>query len=141
MELRIANCCGSCKHVNQPKKPEDHAPHYTVAKTERWCYKHGIPVTRETVCDEFELESKKGAIPAFKRILAFNKKLENIIKIKNWMEANNVKTITYGTYDFSIVNDKIHYKYNNWKNSGWYLVSCKESIAYENLVKAYESHK
>ena len=140
MELRIANCCGACKHVNQPKKPEDHAAHYTIAKTERWCYKHGIPVTRETVCDDFELESKKGAMPAFKRILAFNKKLENIIKIKNWMEEHNIQIITYGTYDFSIVNDKIHYKYNNWKDSRWYLVSCKESGAYKNLVKAYENY-
>lgn len=140
MELRIANCCGACKYVNQPKKYEDHAAHYTVAKTERWCYKHGIPVTRETVCDEFELEDKKGAVPAFKRILAFNRKLEKIIEIKNWMEENNIQTITYDTYDFSVVNNKIHYKWNDWKDSNWYLVSCKESTAYEKLIKAFENY-
>lgn len=140
MELRIANCCGACKHVNRPKKPEDHDPYYSVAKTERWCYKHGIPVTRETVCDEFELDSKKGAVPAFKRILAFNRKLEKIIEIKNWMEENNIQTITYDTYDFSVVNNKIHYKWNDWKDSGWYLVSCKESTAYEKLIKAFENY-
>jgi|GEM_PF-6417618 len=146
MELRIANCCGACKYVNRPKKPEDHAVHYTVAKTERWCYKHGVLVTRETVCDEFELESKRGAIPAFKRILAFNKKLEKIIEIKNWMEENKIEKITYSDYDFSIVNGKVCYRWNNWKwnDSGcsdWHLVSCRKSNSYEKLIKAYENYK
>lgn len=140
MELRIANCCGVCKYINQPKKPEDHAAHYTIAKTERWCYKRGIPVTRETVCNEFELETKRGGVPAFKRILSFNKKLEKIIEIKNWMEENNIEKITYKDYDFSIINDKVCYKWNDWECSKWYLVSCKESSAYEKLVKAYENY-
>jgi hypothetical protein len=140
MEIKIAQCCGACKYVNIPKKPEDHAAYYTVAKTERWCYKHGIPVTRETVCDEFEIENKKGAVPAFKRILAFNKKLEEIIRIKNWMEENNILSIKYSTYEFSIVKGKVYYRYTDW-NSDWYLVSCKESNGYERLIKAYEEYR
>lgn len=142
MELKIAICCGSCKHVNKPKISEDHAAHYSVAKTERWCYKNNIVVTRESVCNNHELENKKGAVPAFKRILAFNKKLEKIITIKKWMEENNISIITDGNRDFSIVNDKIHYKYNDWKDikSGWYLVSCKDRDDCDRLVKAYENY-
>lgn len=141
MELRIANCCGACKYVNRPKKPEDHAAHYTVAKTERWCYKYGIPVTRETVCDEFELETKRGAYSAFKRILAFNKKLEKIIEVKKWMKENNIEKITHRDYDFSVINDKLCYRWNDWKDSKWYILSCKESEAYKKLIKAYENNK
>ena len=142
MEIRIAHCCRACKHSSKPKKPEDHAAYYSVAKTERWCYKHGINITRETVCDEFEIENKKGAVPAFKRILAFNKKLEKIIEIKNWMQNSSIDVITYDRLDFAIVDDKIHYKYNNWKDmkSPWYLVSCKDSGGYNELLKAYEKH-
>jgi hypothetical protein len=141
MNLRIAECCGSCKHSNKPKKPEDHAAHYSVAKTERWCYKNGIPVTRESVCDNYEMETKKGAVPAFKRILAFNKKLEKIIEVKNWMEENNIEKITYRNYDFAIVNGKVCYRWNDWKDSSWYLVSCKDSQDCDRLVKAVEEYK
>lgn len=38
MNLKIGNSCGSCIHSNRPKIPREHAAHYEVAKTERWCY-------------------------------------------------------------------------------------------------------
>lgn len=144
MELRIAKCCGACKHVNKPKIPEDHIAHYSVAKTERWCYKHGRPVTREAVCNDFEWENKKGAVPAFKRILAFNKKLEEIIRIKNWIVENNIeKLIYYEKPDrpymiFKIIDDKICYKYSGF--GSYNIVSCKAKNEYEKLVQAYKQY-
>lgn len=148
MELRIAQCCGACKYVNQPKIPEPHTAHYTVAKTERWCYKHGISVTRETVCNDYEQETKKGAVPAFKRILAFNKKLKKIMEIKDWMIKNSISILIY--YDkpghenmkFSIIDNKIYYSWCNLSYSdAWHIVSCKSNYEYEKLLEAVKQYQ
>ena len=143
MELLLAKCCGSCKHVNKPKQPENHAPHYFVAKTERWCYKYEMHVTRESYCAEgYELEVKKGASPAFKRILKFNEKLIKIIKIKEWMVKNNIKELKdnepYPCY-FQIINNRLKraYRYNECMTK-WKIVSAKEKNSYNRLIKAYE---
>lgn len=86
--LRIAECCGNCKHVSRPKAPaEPHAAHYNVAKTERWCYKYNRNITRETVCDGFELESKKGGVAACKRAFSFNQKAEEINELRDRMKT------------------------------------------------------
>ena len=58
-ELKIANCCGNCKYVSRPKQPSEHEAYYNVAKTERWCYLHNWYITRETVCDDFEIKKNK----------------------------------------------------------------------------------
>ena len=90
-ELKIANCCGNCKHVSRPKQPsETHEAYYNVAKTERWCYLHNWHITRETVCDDFELEPKKGGASACKRVFAFNKKVETITALRERMKNGNV---------------------------------------------------
>ena len=90
-ELKIANCCGNCKHVSRPKQPsETHEAYYNVAKTERWGYLHNWHITRETVCDDFELESKKGGASACKRVFAFNKKVEKIVALRERMKNGNV---------------------------------------------------
>ena len=143
MNLRLAECCGSCIHVNRPKKPEDHAAHYSVAKTERWCFKHSIPTMREAVCDSFELEKKKGANPAFKRILSQNKKLQQIIEIKNYMVENKIERIDKGYYDYyyAVVDDRLCECYisSYTGNINVSTVSCKEDII--RLLDAYERHK
>lgn len=150
MNLRIADCCGACVHVDVPKKPEDHAPHYSVAKTERWCFKHGVPVTRESVCDDFTLETKKGAVLAFKRILAFNRKLTQIISIKDWMEQNQVEELVYynncggrkiPNMVFTIRDGKIAGRFcsSNW--GSWSTVSCKQAGDYKRLLEAYKEEK
>lgn len=59
MELEFGRCCGNCVHCNRPKQPQDHEAHYMVAKTERWCFNHKCYITRESVCESFELEEKK----------------------------------------------------------------------------------
>lgn len=144
MNLRLANCCGSCKHVNKPKKPEEHAAHYTVAKTERWCFKHGIPTMREALCDDYEFESKRGANPAFKRILKQNEKLNKIIEIKKYMQTKNINELYYPSeekprYIFFIAQDKIYYRYQGFSN--WAsVVKFKDANPYKELVEAYESY-
>ena len=75
IELKFAKCCGNCIHSSRPKKPEDHAAHYDVSKTERWCYLHNQYITRECVCDSFDQDNKRGGVPACKRVFAFNRKL------------------------------------------------------------------
>ena len=74
-ELKFAQCCGNCTHSSRPKKPDDHAAHYDVAKTESWCYLHNQHITRECVCGDFEQDNKRGGVPACKRVFAFNNKL------------------------------------------------------------------
>lgn len=89
--LEIAKCCGNCKHVSRPKTPnETHEAYYNVAKTERWCYLHNWYITRETVCNDFELEPKKGGAVACKRVFAFNTKAEKIIALRERMKKGNV---------------------------------------------------
>lgn len=89
-ELKIASCCGNCKHVSRPKQPSEHEAYYSVAKTERWCYLHNWYITRETVCDDFELEPKKGGAVACKRVFAFNAKVEKIVALRERMKNGNV---------------------------------------------------
>lgn len=97
--LRIAECCGNCKHASRPKAPaETHEAYYNVAKTERWCYKYNRHITRETVCDGFELEPKKGGAAACKRAFAFNKKVEEINALRERMRQLGVGHTPYMGY-------------------------------------------
>jgi hypothetical protein len=145
MELKISSCCGACKYSNKPKTPDEtHAPHYTIAKTERWCFKHEVHTIREATCTDFEMETKKGAVPAYKRILTFNKKLSNIIRIKEWMQQNSIEVLYYYENDkpytmFKILDNKI--KSNSCKyNFTWETISSKQTHDYEQLLKAYEQY-
>lgn len=106
--LRIAECCGNCRHVSRPKAPaEPHEAHYNVAKTERWCYKYNRHITRETVCDGFELEPKKGGAAACKRAFAFNKKVEEINEIRDRMKRLGIDyALRGGNRRFSILPDR-----------------------------------
>lgn len=91
-ELKFAQCCGNCIHSSRPKKPNDYAAHYDVAKTERWCYLHSQHITRECVCDSFEQDNKRGGVPACKRVFAFNNKLALYYKILSFVKEK------YGEY-------------------------------------------
>ena len=95
-ELTIAECCGNCVHVSRPKHPDDHMAFYEVAKTERWCYKHNWHITRECVCQDFELESKKGGVPACKRAFAFNKKAQEINELRERMKRLGIPYVYEG---------------------------------------------
>jgi hypothetical protein len=96
------------------------------------------------VCADFEMEIKKGAVPAYKRILAFNKKLTNIINIKEWMQQNSIEVLYYYENStphtmFKILENKI--KSNSCKyNFTWETVSSKETTYYEQLLKAHEQY-
>ncbi len=97
VKLEIAKCCGSCKHINKPKEPEDHAAHYTVAKTERWCHKFGIPTMREAYCKEgYELASGRCAAKTnLGRIQKQNERLQRVINVSTWMKDNKIDKIPY----------------------------------------------
>jgi hypothetical protein len=97
--LRFAECCGNCVHCNRPKQPSDHAAHYTVAKTQRWCYHHKFRTTREAVCDNFELEQKKGGIPAIKRVLNFHKRAERIKGLAEKMKDREIEVFGYTIFE------------------------------------------
>jgi len=97
MKLEIAKCCGTCIHCNKPKQPEEHAAHYMVAKTERWCYLNKLNTTRECVCENYEIDTKKGGVRACKRIFSFNDRAERILKLVNKMKEFNIEELnTYG---------------------------------------------
>ncbi|MFW6247213.1 MAG: hypothetical protein ACOC22_03530, partial [bacterium] len=102
MELRIGKSCGSCIHTNKPKTPRDHAAHYEVAKTERWCFKHNCHVTRETVCDDYD-GVNRSAKTNFTRIKKFNDRIETVKLILDKI-GDRVITIN-------------HWKY--YKKDGW----------------------
>lgn len=129
--LQIAKCCGTCISANEKKRdiPGDHAPHYTVAKTERWCSKFKIPTVREAVCDEWTLCEKRGGEPAVKRALSQNRRLAEIVKLHKRLEKEPV--IFWRSYAFSLINGRVNYRWGN--GSVWHQVSCKESAFDEFL--------
>ena len=107
-ELKYAQCCGNCIHSNKPKKPEDHEAHYMVAKTQRWCYKHKMRCTRECVCEDFELETKKGGVPAIKRILKFNDRANRIKEVAQMMKDKGLKIIDCENRTFTEIDGWLH---------------------------------
>lgn len=113
--LKYAQCCGNCVYCNRPKRPEDHAPHYETAKTQRWCYFHKFRTTREAVCDNFEQEQKKGGIPAIKRVLKFHQRAQRIKDIAKKLGEQKIylkNTIT--------VSQKDGWLYYEYKWGGFY---------------------
>ena len=136
MEIRIGNSCGSCIHSNRPKTPRDHAAHYEVAKTERWCYKHNCHITRETTCDDHEGISR-AAKTSLTRTIKFNERLKKIEKVMELMWNQKI-----------IVDGKIFYVRENWlrysfdyKNNSYsheYSVKTKESITDKHLKSIME---
>lgn len=115
MELQFAKCCGNCVHCNRPKQPQDHEPHYMVAKTERWCFKNNLYITRETTCDNFEMEEKKGGVPAIKRVKKFNERATRIMNLINQMKSCGIEELNcYGTI-YCIHNNWLYEK-TNYKN-------------------------
>lgn len=130
--LETAKCCGSCVWTNKKKRPqpEDHAPHYTVAKTERWCEKFNIPTVREAVCTDFELEPKRGGAAAVKRALKQNRRLAAILELKARLEKE--KKITWEGHLLRIENDLVVYAYRD-ASYGWHKMSCKTSTFDELL--------
>lgn len=134
IDLTFAKCCGNCIHSSRPKKPEDHAAHYDVAKTERWCYKHNCYITRETVCDEFEQDNKKGGVPAAKRILKFNQKLRKYNELRDRAQKLGVTEIQGSEHIYVLKDNKWYYKYHGWRWEGSYwAIRCKDRDAEDQL--------
>jgi hypothetical protein len=102
MIIKLSNSCGSCIHTNKPKKPREHAAHYEVAKTERWCFKHNRNVSRECTCDDHE-GYNRSAKTSFTRIINYNQRQDDIFDIIKLM--NNKPVFDY---------DKIFFVKNNW---------------------------
>ena len=135
VNISFAKCCGNCMHASKPKKPDTHAAHYDVAKTERWCYLHNIYITRETVCDDFSWETKKGGVPACKRILKFNEKLLLLRKIQRKFKKLNLLNVEMKINNrFVMVCEGINYVpygYHSGKYCG--RLSCKDRETLEYL--------
>jgi len=109
MEIRLGTSCGSCIHTNRPKQPREHAAHYEVAKTERWCFKHNCHVTRETTCDDHEGVNRSGKT-SFTRIEKFNKRL---VKIREVVELMGDKRIFTRDYIYFVKNNWLYYVHGN----------------------------
>lgn len=134
INLTFAKCCGNCVHSSRPKKPEDHAAHYDVAKTERWCYKHNCYITRETVCDEFEQDNKKGGVPAAKRILKFNQKLRKYNELRDKAQKLGITEVQGSEHIYVLRDNKWYYKYIGWRWEGSYwAIRCKDKDAEKQL--------
>lgn len=140
--LRIAECCGNCKHVSRPKAPaEPHEAHYNVAKTERWCCKYNRDITRETVCDGFELEPKKGGAAACKRAFAFNKKVKEINEIREKMGRLGVEHIPHhgNLRRLKIDNENPYIIEEEYTTSVWDARLCK-SVPCEPFFRYWWRH-
>lgn len=128
--LKFAYCCGNCIHSSRPKTPNEHEAYYNVAKTERWCYKNNWYITRECVCDDFELDSKSGGVPACKRAFAFNNKVVEINLIRKKMNELNV------TYIYE--PGKIIYKrYSINKDKPYILVEYLSTTKYDSITRDF----
>ncbi len=152
VKLSIAKCCGACMHVNKPKKPQDHAAHYEVAKTERWCYKYNIPTVREAVCEEgFELAAGRCAAKTnLGRANKQNERLQRILAIRDWMVEHNIDKIPYYNKYRPGRGAAGHYHINNgtlkrywisaWKEHECY-VSVKDESQVRDLEEAFKNFK
>jgi len=107
IELKLGTSCGSCIHTNRPKKPREHAAHYEVAKTERWCFLHNCHVTRETTCDDHE-GVNRAAKTAFTRTKNYNERLVLIKEVVELLGGEEIK-----------INDYTFYVENNWLKYYW----------------------
>lgn len=138
MNLTFAKCCGNCMYSNKPKKPSDHAAHYDVAKTERWCYKHNCYITRETVCDEFEQENKKGGVPAAKRIFKFNQKLQKHNELRDKAERLGVTELQGDYESYALIDGRWCYKYTALGTPYYHSIRCKDRDAEKQLNEIEE---
>ena len=140
-EIKIAQCCGTCIHSNKPKQPQEHEAHYMVAKTERWCYLNKCHTTRECVCDNYEIDNKKGGVPACKRVFKFNERAKRILKLMELMQENGIEELnTYGWNPRSyIIKNNWLYERHKWtynqeeKYYDW-LISSKEN-SFDDIEK------
>lgn len=110
-ELRMGTSCGSCIHTNKPKKPREHAAHYEVAKTERWCFLHDKHVTRETTCDDHEGVSR-AAKTAYTRTKKYNERILVAKKVIKLLEEYG-KPLVHNGYVYFIENNWIKYIYGD----------------------------
>ena len=120
MEIRIGNSCGSCIHSNRPKQPREHAAHYEVAKTERWCYKHNCHITRETTCDDHEGISR-AAKTSLTRTIKFNQRQVKVLEV---IKLLGDKKVIVGGVTFYVRENWLRYKYN-YENQYSYEYSVK----------------
>ena len=135
MELKIGNSCGSCIHTNRPKTPREHAAHYEVAKTERWCFKHNCHVTRETSCSDHE-GVNRAAKTAFTRIKTYNERIILAHEVLELLKTYG-KPLFVNDYTYFIKDNWIYYVYGHGKdieNERWtYTLRTKESSTMRRL--------
>ncbi len=130
MELKIGNSCGSCLNSNKPKKPREHAAHYEVAKTERWCFLHNCHVTRECTCDNYTGVCTS-AKTSFTRAINFNKRLEIIREIISKM---NDREIQIDGETFYVKNNWLYYTYDTSRKNpdGTYYFEHRVNTKHDN---------
>ena len=120
--LTMGISCGSCIHSNRPKTPRAHAAHYETAKTERWCFKHNMHVTRETTCGEHE-GINRSAKSSFTRTKKYNERRLEILDVVKLMGD---KILIGRDYEYFVENGWIMYKttYNSQYSLRSKDVSC-----------------
>lgn len=121
IDIKLGNSCGSCLNSNKPKQPREHAAHYEVAKTERWCFKHNRHVSRECTCDDY-IGVNRSAKTSYSRIIKFNKRVELVLEI---LELIGDREIIFGNYTFFKKENWLHNRFDNSDYS--YRVSTKVS--------------
>lgn len=141
-ELQIAKCCSTCLYTNdKPKlKPENHAAHYMVAKTERWCTLHQCPTVREGYCESYEEIENKGGGPAVKRARKQIARLNAIIAFKEKVRAAGgeiVDSSRHSTKYFRIVDGKVGYYYSDLLS--FHPLDCKSSN-YDDILQFKYKH-
>lgn len=139
LNLRMGTSCGSCIHTNRPKKPREHAAHYEVAKTERWCFKHQCHVTRETTCDDYE-GVNRAAKTAFTRIKNYNQRALEVRDVVKHMPEGEVEV---DDYKYRVSGDWIAYCYKSkyGSNEQWYNLRSKEKSTERQLERIREQLK
>lgn len=126
IDLKIGVCCSTCEYSSKPKSPTDtHAAHYTVAKTERWCFLHNCNIVRESCCESYNVSNNAGR--SIKRVLKFNERLELIKQVSDKIGDKQV-LIAYGCIKRLYMNcdGYLSYKYDI-NNGRSYRISSKEN--------------
>lgn len=137
MNIQLGKSCGSCIHTNRPKQPREHAAHYEVAKTERWCFKHNCHVSRETVCESDYEGVNRSAKTSYSRILKFNKRIETVKEI---LELIGDKEIYAGYYTYKKIDNWLSYK-GGYSFSSYDKVRTKSSSHDKDFIKLLKQLK
>lgn len=131
MNLRLGNCCGTCKHLNRASIPNTDAT-YLNKMGERWCFKHLCYTSVVSICDSYKAVKIKFLNKLFNSINTYNTRIEKINIILPMIKEE----IVIGNRTYFVKNNWLFYRINN--SSHEFGANVKEDEIENNINDLYQ---